>query len=29
MIAPSASGQFAQWNGSSWAISNVVDGGVF
>ena len=29
MTAPSASGQFAQWNGSAWAISNVIDGGGF
>ena len=29
MTAPSVDGQFPQWSGSAWIISNVVDGGFF
>ena len=29
MTAPSGSGEIAQWNGSAWTMSNVIDGGTF
>lgn len=29
MAAPTTSGDIAQWNGSSWSVSNVIDGGTF
>jgi hypothetical protein len=29
MTAPSGSGEIAQWDGSAWTMSNVIDGGTF
>lgn len=29
MTAPSGSGEYAQWDGSAWTMTNVVDGGTF